>query len=144
MNEAQPTHHHHTLRFKTVVMILLVVIFSPVGNVLLGKGMKDVGTLPFATPADAVHSALKIFSSPYIWLGIGSLIGFFVAYTLVLSWADYSFVQPAAAVAYGVTAVLGHFVLHEPVTPMRWAGVFVICLGVFVVGRTPPRTTEHT
>lgn len=125
-------------------MILLVVIFSPIGNVLLGKGMKDVGTLPFGTLTDAVHSATKIFTSPYIWLGIGSLIGFFVAYTLVLSWADYSFVQPAAAIAYAVTAMLGHFALHEPVTPMRWAGVFVICLGVFVVGRTPPRTTEHT
>jgi drug/metabolite transporter (DMT)-like permease len=143
MTETQPTHHHHTLRFKTVVMILLVVIFSPIGNVLLKKGMTDVGALAFSTPADAAHSAVKIFTSPYIWLGIGSLIGFFVAYTLVLSWADYSFVQPAAAVAYAVTALLGHFVMHEPVTPMRWAGVFVICLGVFVVGRTPPRTTEH-
>lgn len=144
MNQAQPAHHHHTLRFKTVLMILFVVIFSPAGNVLLKKGMKDVGTLAFGTSADVVHSVVKIFTSPFIWLGIGSLIGFFVAYTLVLSWADYSFVQPAAAVAYGVTAVLGHFVMHEPVTPLRWAGVLVICLGVFVVGRTPPRTTEHT
>ena len=26
---------------------------------------------------------------------------------------------------------------------MRWVGVLLICLGVFVVGHTPPRTTEH-
>ncbi len=141
MTETSSGHHH--LRFKTFVMILLVVIFSPVGNVLLGKGMKDVGPLAFGNPADAVQTALKIFTSPFIWLGIASLILFFVAYTLVLSWADYSFVQPAASIAYGVVAVLGHFALHEPVAPIRWVGVFVICVGVFVVGRTPPRTTEH-
>jgi drug/metabolite transporter (DMT)-like permease len=142
MTDALTAHHH--LRFKTFLMILLVVIFSPVGNVLLGKGMKDAGPLGFGTAADALHSILKVFTSPYILLGIVSLILFFIAYTLVLSWADYSFVQPAASIAYGVVAVLGHFALHEPVSPLRWAGVIVICVGVFVVGRTPPRTTEHT
>jgi hypothetical protein len=25
---------------------------------------------------------------------------------------------------------------------LRWLGVLVICLGVLVVGHTPPRTTE--
>jgi drug/metabolite transporter (DMT)-like permease len=135
--------HHHTLRFKTVLMIFLVVVFSPIGNTLLAKGMRNAGPLPFDTFANATHSVFAIFTSPYIWLGIAALMGFFGAYTLVLSWADYSFVQPAAAMAYGVTAILGHFALHEPVTPMRWLGVIVICLGVFVVGRTPPRTTDH-
>jgi drug/metabolite transporter (DMT)-like permease len=137
------TDAHHHLRFKTFVMILLVVIFSPVGNVLLGKGMTAAGPLPFTTIANATNSTLKIFTSPYILLGILSLILFFIAYTLVLSWADYSYVQPAASIAYGVVAILGHFALHEPVSPLRWLGVLVICLGVFVVGRTPARTTEH-
>ena len=61
---------------------------------------------------------------------------------LVLSWADYSYVQPASSAAYGVVALLGYLVLGETVTPMRWVGVLVICLGVFIVGHTPPRTTE--
>ena len=74
MTETSSGHHH--LRFKTFVMILLVVIFSPVGNVLLGKGMKDVGPLAFGNPADAVQTALKIFTSPFIGLGIASLILF--------------------------------------------------------------------
>jgi drug/metabolite transporter (DMT)-like permease len=76
-------------------------------------------------------------------MGVASLIVFFVAYTLVLSWADYSYVQPASAVAYGTAAVLGHFVLGEAVSPLQWVGILVICLGVLVVGRTPPSTTEQ-
>jgi drug/metabolite transporter (DMT)-like permease len=29
------------------------------------------------------------------------------------------------------------------ITPTRWIGVLIICLGVLIVGHTPPRTTEH-
>jgi len=62
-------------------------------------------------------------------------------YMLALSWADYSFVQPASSMAYGVVALLGYFVLKETVSPLRWLGIGIICLGVFVVGRTEPQTT---
>ena len=76
-------------------------------------------------------------------LGFVSAIAmFFVCYLMVLSWADYSFVQPASAVSYLVVALLGIYVLGEAVSSGRWLGVAVICLGVLLVGHTPPRTTE--
>jgi drug/metabolite transporter (DMT)-like permease len=88
-----------------------------------------------------LHTGLTIFTSVSIWLGIASLVTFFVAYLLVLSWADYSFVQPASSIAYGIVALLGYLMLGEKVSPLRWAGIAIICLGVFVVGRTNPRST---
>ncbi|HXM63181.1 MAG TPA: hypothetical protein VN950_20135 [Terriglobales bacterium] len=133
-----------SLHFKTYLLILLMVIFGPLGNVLLGKGMKRIGTVSMGTLAEALDVLSRVLTSGTIWLGIGSLITFFVAYMLVLSWADYSYVQPASAVAYGMVALLAHFMLREVVTPMRWLGVLVICLGVLVVGHTPPRTTESS
>jgi uncharacterized membrane protein len=119
-----------------------MVIFGPLGNVLLGKGMKRIGPANVGTVATVLELLSRILRSGTIWLGIGALITFFVAYTLVLSWADYSYVQPASSVAYGVVALLAHFMLREVVTPMRWVGILIICLGVLVVGHTPPRTTE--
>ena len=133
-----------SLHFKTYLLILLMVIFGPLGNVLLGKGMKRIGAASLGTPAEALDVLSRVLTSGTIWLGIGSLITFFVANMLVLSWADYSYVQPASAVAYGMVALLAHFMLREVVTPMRWLGVLVICLGVLVVGHTPPRTTESS
>ena len=133
-----------SLHFKTYLLILLMVIFGPLGNVLLGKGMKRIGAASLGTPAEALEVLSRVLTSGTIWLGIGSLITFFVAYMLVLSWADYSYVQPASAVAYGMVALLAHFMLREVVTPLRWLGVLVICLGVLVVGHTPPRTTESS
>jgi drug/metabolite transporter (DMT)-like permease len=131
------------LHFKTYVLILVIVIFGPLGNVLLGKGMKQFGALTLLEPSELLHAIFQIFTSATIWLGIGSLVTFFVAYMLVLSWADYSYVQPASSFAYVIVALLAHFLLKEDVTPLRWAGVAVICLGVLVVGQTPPRTTEQ-
>jgi drug/metabolite transporter (DMT)-like permease len=131
------------LHFKTYVLLFFMVIFGPLGDVLLSKGMKRVGAVSSFTPANLARLFSTVFSSGMIWLGISSLLAFFIAYTLVLSWADYSFVQPASSIAYGIVALLGYFVLGEVVTPVRWIGVLIICLGVFIVGHTPPRTTEH-
>jgi uncharacterized membrane protein len=130
------------LHFKTYLLISLMVIFGPLGNVLLGKGMKRIGTVSIATPAGVLDFLSRVVSSGTIWLGIASLIIFFGANMLVLSWADYSYVQPASSVAYGMSALLAHFLLREAVSPTRWMGVLLICLGVLVVGHTPPRTTE--
>ncbi len=131
--------HSH---FKTYVVILLIVIFGPVGNFLLGKGMKGLGMTLSWKPSELVRFIAFALRSETIWMGIGSLIIFFVSYSLILSWADYSYVQPASAFAYGTAALLGHFMLGEIVNAVQWAGIMIICLGVFVVGRTPLRTTE--
>lgn len=129
------------LRYKTHLLILLMVCFGPLGDLFLSEGMKRIGAPVAWTPAYLFRFFDRAFSSGTIWLGIALLITFFSAYMLALSWADFSYVQPASAMAYGIVAVLGYFVLGEVVTPTRWAGVAIICLGVFVVGRTPPRTT---
>jgi drug/metabolite transporter (DMT)-like permease len=133
---------HKHLQFKTFVMILIMIIAGPLGNVLLGKGMQSVGTTSVTSASDLLHVVARVFTTGAIWLGVASLLAFFVANILVLSWADYSFVQPASSLAYGVVALLSVFVLGERVSPLRWAGIAVISLGVFIVGRTNPRTTE--
>jgi len=123
-------------------MILLMVVFGPLGNLLLGKGMKQLGATPAWTLGAIARFVDMVLHSGTVWLGIASLIAFFVFYNLVLSWADYSYVQPASAIAYGTAALLGRIVLGELVSPLQWIGILIICMGVFVVGRTPPRTTE--
>jgi len=132
------------LHFKTFLLILVMVIAGPLGNVLLGKGMKQAGTLGVWPPTEALHTALRVFTTGSIWLGVASLLTFFLANVLVLSWADYSYVQPASSVAYGVVALLGYFMLGEPVSPLRWLGIAIICLGVLVVGQTNPRSLERS
>src|SRR5207253_1803955 len=81
-------------------------------------------------------------ASATIWLAICVLIGFMVSYMTVLSWADYSYVMPAGAIGYAALTFLAVVFLHESVSPRRWIGVVLICVGVLLVGQTKPRTTE--
>lgn len=134
---------HKRLQFKTFVMILIMILAGPLGNVLLGKGMQPVGAMPVQSASDLANVVGHVFTSPFVWMGVASLLTFFIANILVLSWADYSFVQPASSMAYGVVALLSMLLLGESITPLRWAGIAIICTGVFIVGRTHPRTTEH-
>jgi drug/metabolite transporter (DMT)-like permease len=104
--------------------------------------MKRIGPMPGWSRA-ALHSIfVQVFTSPWIWLGIVSMLLYFVALMLVLSWADFSYVLPATASMYIVIPLLGHLLLGESVSVRRWLGVAVICLGVVLVGRTPANTTR--
>ena len=132
----KPTH------LTTYLLMLAIIILAPLGNVLLGKGMKGIESAVHWEPSQVLHILTGILSSGYVWLGICSLLSFFFVYMLVLSRADYSFVQPTTAVSYLIVALLGSALLGEQVTPLRWLGIAVICSGVFIVGRTPPRTTK--
>ena len=129
----------HGLHLKTYLAIMVIVIFAPMGNVFLGKGMRGVGSAATWTLAEFWPLATRILGSPYIWLGIACQLTFFVAYMLILSWADYSYVQPSTSLSYATVALLSHFLLGEFISPVRWMGVLVICTGVFIVGRTAPR-----
>jgi drug/metabolite transporter (DMT)-like permease len=131
------------LHAKTALLILMMVTFGPLGNAMLSKGMKSIGPITIRSLPGLFHILYQVFTSGVIWLGMLSLLMFLLSYMLVLSWADYSYVQPASSFAYGVIALWGHFLLHETITPIRWIGVLTICVGVFVVGYTHPRTTEN-
>ncbi len=131
------------LHLKTFLLILVIVVAAPLGNVLLGKGMQHVGKVTAWPPAALFHVAVRVFTSGTIWLGVASLATFFLAYILVLSWADYSYVQPASSFSYAVVAVLGYLLLGESVSPLRCLGIGIICMGVLVVGRTSPQTNSQ-
>ena len=70
---------HKPLHLKTFAMILIMITAGPLGNVLLGKGMKSVGSTSVASLSDLMHLIERVFTSEYVWLGVASLLTFFVA-----------------------------------------------------------------
>ena len=131
-----------SLRKRTYFLLACMVLFSSLGNVLLGKGMKEVGEIANFAPSVLIPVLFKIALNSNIWLGVLSLLLFMVSYMMLLSWADLSYVQPASAIGYGMAPVLGYFMLGEIVPTTRWIGVLFICAGVALVGATAPSTTS--
>lgn len=127
-------------RASAIPLIALMVWFGALGDVLLAKGARQAAGMPWRAGAEAGWLT-RWLANGTIWLGVASLVIFFVCYLLALSRADYSFVTPASASSYVVVTLLGWTLLGEVVTRVRWLGVAVICLGVALIARTAARTT---
>lgn len=129
------------LRVKTLFMVLLMVVCANVGDLMLKRGMSRIGEVQPSLAGLARAFPLTV-SNGSIWIGIIFLSGFMLSYMTVLSWADYSYVMPAGAFGYAMLTLLAVVFLHESVSPRRWIGVVLICVGVLLVGQTKPRTTS--
>ena len=132
-----------SLRAKTYTFLVLIVLFGSAGNVLLSLGMKRLGAVRVESATDLVRLFMGIFTSGWIWMGIGAMLLYLGCFMIVLSWADYSYVAPASATIYAVVPLVGHFLLSEKVSPLHWVGILIIWVGVVVVRHTAPSTTRQ-
>lgn len=127
---------------KTLIVLFIAICAQTLGDVCLTKGMKSVGEVNTLNPAELFQIGVQVFTNPLIWLGIIILCVFFGLYLTALSWADLSFVLPVTAFGYVLNAFMSWRLLGEHVSPARWIGTTIICIGVAVVSRTEQRTTR--
>lgn len=123
---------------KKYLLLLAITICSTVGDLFLKKGMNQVGDISVEHPLLLVHA----LANPWIIFGVLILIGFFSSYVSSLSWADLTYVMPATAFGYVLTALSSAIFLHEHVSVSRWAGVCLITLAVGFVTRGPAKTVK--
>jgi uncharacterized membrane protein len=128
---------------KTYSLLAATVVFNSVGNVLLSQAAKRTGGLNSRRPEEVLRFFLRALGTGTVWVAIALLILFFIAYLLVLSRADFSYVAPASASGYALVVLLGYALLGERVTHVRWIGVALIWAGVFLVSSTPSKTTKE-
>ena len=122
---------------KTLAVLIPVIFAQAAGNVFLSLRMKEIGNSPwFALIPRAVES-------PTLWFGTALLIVSFILFATALSWADLSFVVPAVSLEVVVNVAFAHYFLQEVVSPTRWAGVFLISMGVILVLRSERRKAER-
>ena len=121
---------------KTAIVLAVAALANSFANICLGKGMKQYPTARPPGTAWLLEMGLHLVSNRWLALGMLLLLIFLAAYLTALSWADLSFVLPAIAPAYLLTAGLSRIFLHEAVSPARWAGTFLIVAGAALVSLT--------
>jgi multidrug transporter EmrE-like cation transporter len=129
---------------KTAIVLLLAMLAQAGGNTYLSQGMRALTAAHGLEESGVVGLISQCLTSPRIWLGIGLSGVFFLLYTAALSWADLSFVLPVTAFGYVLNVVCGYYVLHEAVTPGRWVGSLLICLGVVCVLQSTASASHGT
>jgi drug/metabolite transporter (DMT)-like permease len=128
--------------FRKYLVLAGVAVSAAIGDSLLSRGMKQIGTVSLQ---NLQHIILAILN-PWVALGILFLLCFFASYMTALSWADLTYVLPATSLSYVLLALIAKFALHEQVSATRWAGIVLISGGVGFVTRGPEltRTTQSS
>lgn len=129
---------HRRTVYRTYSLLGMFVLLRSFGNLSLAWGTKHFPETLATNPL----SYLRAMASPLVTVGIALLILAMLLRMAILGVADLSFVLPLTAVGYVFAALLGKFILHEDVTPVRWVGTALIFIGVALVGSTPQDTTS--
>jgi drug/metabolite transporter (DMT)-like permease len=115
---------------KTAALIATIILADAIGDVLLSMGMKQVGEISTLRPRGLLRVGRRIVTNRSFLCGLFFLAVTFFSFLVVLSWADLSLVFPAKSLVYVASTLGAKFILGENVTPLRWAGISLVCLGV--------------
>lgn len=121
-------------------MIPLIFLFGitmgSFGGILMKIGAKQIGHVE-------IHSFIQLFEYLFkLFTNVSSLGGVVLYFLSAVTWSylltklDISFVQPILALTYVLTPILAIFLLNEQVPVLRWIGIVVILLGVFIVAHS--------
>jgi len=122
--------------FRKYLVLAGITVFATVGDSLLARGMKNLGNVSLHN----LPGLLLAILNPWVTAGILLLLAFFACYMSALSWADLTYVLPATSLSYVLVALIGHFRLHEEISPTRWLGIALIAGGVGFVAAGPSVT----
>jgi len=119
--------------FGAVVVFAISIASLSAGSILLKQGMDRFGALT-VSGAPARQALVKV---PQLPAGILLMTLQFVGTMLLFKWGwDASVVIPIMGLCYVGTAIMGKWMLGEPVSAMRWFGIGLIIVGVIFVARS--------
>lgn len=116
-----------------VILYIVIVFVGTGGELFVSRAMKTIGEVTDFRPSSIARVTGRAMTVPAMWTGITLMAVAFFALLAMLSLAKVSFVFPSSAFRFAVAAFGGKVFLHEKVTPQRWFGVLVICIGVLLV-----------
>lgn len=109
------------------------ILLAVAGQLLMKRGMIAFGTFPVS---QLIVNVIPMFLNPWVFFGFVCFGLSSVFWLVVLSRFEISFVYPMVSVAYVLVALFSFFVFKENVSFIRWLGIVVIMVGVFLISRS--------
>jgi ceramide glucosyltransferase len=115
---------------RTAFILISVVVTGTGGELCLTHAMKLLGEVQDFHPRAILSFVLRALRIGWLWFGVLLMTASFFSFLAMLSWFPVSFVIPATSLAYVAGAFGAKIFLGEQLNGTRWAGIFLICLGV--------------
>ncbi|MGC0773225.1 MAG: EamA family transporter [Candidatus Acidiferrum sp.] len=118
---------------REALFLFFIVVAGTGGELCVTRAMKHVGEATDFRPLALVRVIFRAMKVAWMWLGLAMMTLAFFSLLAVLSIENVSFVVPITALSYAAGALGGVVFLGERVSRRRWAGVFLVCIGVTLV-----------
>jgi drug/metabolite transporter (DMT)-like permease len=121
---------------KTVILVTIAGLIGGIGHVMLSAGMRTVGDLTESAAGGRASMVWAAVSHPWVLGGVFLQATFFFLYLVLLSREDLTVVLPMTAISYVAIALGAQVFLAEALTPIRWAGIGFILIGVALISQS--------
>jgi drug/metabolite transporter (DMT)-like permease len=109
------------------------ILLAVAGQLLMKKGMMLFGTFQIS---QILTKIIPMFLNPFVFSGFVCFGLSSIFWLVVLSRLEISLAYPMVSGAYVLVAIASYFFFGENLTIIRWAGIIVILLGVFLISRS--------
>jgi hypothetical protein len=116
-----------------IILFGFIVLAGTGGELCLSRAMKQIGEVHDFRPSSIIAVMGRAMRVSWMWLAILLMATGFFSLLTILSFENVSFVVPVSALSYAAGAYGGSLFLGEQVTPQRWLGVLLVCIGVTLV-----------
>lgn len=104
-------------------------------QLLLKKGLLIVGEAPKGF-FEVIRFYCQSYSNIYVISAVLLTIVTAFAWIQAASKAEISYIYPFMALSYVLVTLFSMWMFNENVTAIRWVGIVVVCIGVFLVSRS--------
>jgi drug/metabolite transporter (DMT)-like permease len=118
---------------KVLGVMTIAAGAAAIGQIFVRQGMQQVGALEQYAPLALLEYFGRALLNPYVVIGTVLNAVFYFLFLAALSWTDVTVVLPMTALEFGMAAILAVMLLNEVVPTLRWAGIFLVILGVILI-----------
>lgn len=111
----------------------MIIVAGTGGELCVSRAMKVVGEVHDFRPSAIARFVFRALRVGWMWIGVGMMTLAFFSLLAMLSIENVSFVVPVTALSYAAGALGAVLFLRERISPQRWLGVLVVCIGVTIV-----------
>jgi drug/metabolite transporter (DMT)-like permease len=112
---------------KPAWLLLIAVCSATLGQIFFKKGVFMTGEITLK--GSVIGELFMLVLNPFIFSGLVLYILSTIIWLIALSKTSLSFVYPFASLIFVLVMLSARFVFLEPVPPLRYVGIAVICVG---------------
>ena len=121
------------MNITTAVMVAIITLATSAGEILIAKGIREIGEIATLRLSALIKIALSILTNKFFMLGIFLMAVSFFTFLATLTEADLSLVVPATAISFAIKTFGAKLFLKERISRERLVGTLLVCLGVALI-----------